>query len=138
MDIFRIGGANPIPRHHASKAAAPPGSRFNAIDFSTEGNPRYGVIVLQNPRPGTQGNLGQSTFEMPGTFRFDANLSKNFRLTESKSLQIRMDATNVLNHPTPLPLPPAISINNASGDLGYLTNDKTGTRTFQAQIRLTF
>jgi hypothetical protein len=102
------------------------------------GNPRYGVIVLQNPKPGTQGNLGQMTFEMPGTFRFDANLSKNFKLTETKSLQFRMDATNVLNHPNPLPVSPSVSINSTSGDFGYLTNNKTGTRQFQAQLRLNF
>jgi hypothetical protein len=32
-----------------------------------------------------------------------------------------------------------ISINSTSGgDFGYLTNAKTGTRTFQGQLRLTF
>ena len=116
--------------------AGTPGAVQAGVDAN--GNPRYGVIVLQNPRPGTQGNLGQSTFEMPGTFRFDANLSKNFRLTETKSIQFRMDATNVLNHPNPLPIAPAISINNTSGDFGYLTNNKAGTRAFQAQVRLQF
>jgi hypothetical protein len=29
------------------------------------------------------------------------NISKQFRISESKSLQLRIDATNVLNHPTP-------------------------------------
>lgn len=117
-----------------------PAGTAGAVQYGVDanGSPRYGVIVLQNPRPGTQGNLGQSTFEMPGTFRFDANLSKNFRLTETKSIQFRMDATNVLNHPNPLPVAPAISINNTSGDFGYLTNNKAGTRAFQAQIRLQF
>jgi hypothetical protein len=116
--------------------AGTPGAVQYGVD--AKGSPRFGVIVLQNPKPGTQGNLGQSTFEMPGTFRFDANLSKNFKLTETKSLQFRMDATNVLNHPNPLPVSPAISINSTSGDFGYLTNAKTGTRQFQAQLRLNF
>ena len=113
-----------------------PGAVQYGVD--SNGSPRYGVIVLRNPRPGTQGNLGQSTFEMPGTFRFDANLSKNIRINETKAIQFRMDAINVLNHPNPLPVAPAISINNTSGDFGYLTNNKTGTRAFQAQVRLTF
>jgi hypothetical protein len=80
------------------------------------------------------------TFEMPGTYRFDANLSKNFRLTETKSLQFRLDAVNVMNHPNPLPAAGAtLSLNSTSGgDFGYLTNAKTGTRSFQAQLRLTF
>jgi hypothetical protein len=117
-----------------------PAGTSGAIQYGVDanGNPQYGVIVLQNPMPGAQGTLGQSTFEMPGTFRFDANLSKSIRISETKSLQIRMDATNVLNHPNPLPAAPAISINEASGDFGYLTNNKTGTRTFQAQVRLSF
>jgi hypothetical protein len=121
-------------------ARAVPAGTAGAVQYGVDasGNPHFGVIVLQNPRPGAQGNLGQSTFEMPGTFRFDANLGKSFNIGENRSLQIRMDATNVLNHPNPLPAAPAISINQASGDFGYLTNNKTGTRTFQAQLRLSF
>jgi len=63
-----------------------------------------------------------------------------FHISESKSLQIRLDAANVLNHPNPLPAAGAtISINSTSGgDFGYLTNAKTGTRSFQGQLRLTF
>ena len=58
-----------------------PAGTTGAQQFGTnaDGSPRYGVIVLQNPKPGTQGTLGQMTFEMPGTYRFDANLSKTFR-----------------------------------------------------------
>jgi hypothetical protein len=117
-----------------------PAGTAGAVQYGLDdqGKPRYGVIVLQNPKPGTQGNLGQSTFEMPGTFRFDANLSKSFKMTETKSLQLRIDATNVLNHPNPLPISPAISINSTTGDFGYLTNSKTGNRQFQAQLRFNF
>jgi hypothetical protein len=118
-----------------------PAGTPGALQYGTDasGNPRYGVIVLQNPKPGTQGNLGQQTFEMPGTFGFDANLSKSFKISETKSLQFRMDATNVLNHPNPLPAAPAVSINSTTTtDFGYLTNSKTGNRQFQAQLRLSF
>ena len=34
-----------------------------------------------------------------GKWRLDANLGKTFRISESKSLQVRFDATNLLNHP---------------------------------------
>jgi hypothetical protein len=80
------------------------------------------------------------TFEMPGVYRFDANLSKAFKITESKSVQFRLDAVNVLNHPNALPGGGAsVSINSTSGgDFGYLTNAKTGARSFQAQLRLNF
>jgi hypothetical protein len=116
--------------------AGTPGAVQYGVDAN--GNARFGAIVLQNPKPGTQGNLGQYFFHMPGTWRFDANLSKNIKIAETKSLQFRMDATNVLNHPNPLPIAPAVSINSTSGDFGYLTNNKTGTRQFQAQLRLNF
>jgi hypothetical protein len=117
--------------------AGTPGAVQYGVD--ADGNPRHGVIVLQNPKPGTQGNIGQYAFEMPGTFRFDANLSKRIKISETKSLQFRMDATNVLNHPNPLPVTPTISINStATTDFGYLTGNKTGTRQFQAQLRFNF
>jgi hypothetical protein len=90
-------------------------------------------VVLQNPLPGRQGTLGQSTMETLGTVRFDANLGKTFRITESKSIQVRLDATNVLNHPTPGA--PNLSIN--SDNFG-LSTTKTGNRSFQGQLRFTF
>jgi hypothetical protein len=90
-------------------------------------------VVLQNPLPGRQGTLGQSTMETLGTVRFDANLGKTFRITESKSIQVRLDATNVLNHPTPGA--PNLSIN--SHNFG-LSTTKTGNRSFQGQLRFTF
>jgi hypothetical protein len=52
-------------------------------------------------------------------------------LTESKSLSVRIDARNVLNHPTPGI--PSFSIDTL-GDIGT----KSGSRTFQAQARLSF
>jgi hypothetical protein len=90
-------------------------------------------IVLQNPQPGRQGTLGQATLEGLGVIRFDGNLSKTFRISESKSVQIRVDATNVLNHPTPAA--PNFSINN---DNFGLSTTKTGNRSFQGQVRFTF
>jgi hypothetical protein len=58
-------------------------------------------LVLQNAQPGTRGNLGSNTMEGPGRWSLDASLSKGFRLAETKTLQVRFDATNILNHPTP-------------------------------------
>jgi hypothetical protein len=55
--------------------------------------------LLVNPQPGKQGNLGLTTVESAGIYRFDANLGKTFRIDERRSIQVRVDATNVLNHP---------------------------------------
>jgi hypothetical protein len=89
------------------------------------------VLALVNPTPGNFGNLGPRTLNYWGQFSLDANASKTFRLTESKSLSVRIDARNVLNHPTPGI--PSFSIDTL-GDIGT----KSGSRTFQAQARLSF
>jgi hypothetical protein len=96
---------------------------------------RSGVIVLQNPVPGTQGNLGQSTIRTMGTYNLDTTLGKQFRITESKSVQIRIDTTNVLNHPTPGA--PQLSINANNNPFGQITT-KSGGRAFQGQVRFNF
>jgi hypothetical protein len=62
------------------------------------------LIMLQNPMPGKQGNLGAQTMRQPGRFYLDANLAKTFMFAERRGVQIRIDATNVLNHPTPADL----------------------------------
>ena len=99
-----------------------------------DGSNRTVQYLLVNPAPGKQGNLGLTTIEGLGVIRFDANLSKTFRITESKSIQLRIDATNVLNHPTP----PAPTLDINDSDFGLLTGDKTGRRAFQGQLRFTF
>ena len=67
--------------------------------------------------------------------------SKLFRVGESRSFQIRVDATNVLNHPTP-------GFNNGittsggtptfSANSFGVVNTKTGERSFQGQLRVNF
>ena len=79
--------------------------------------------LLVNPAPGKQGNLGLTTIEGLGIIRFDANLSKTFRITESKSIQLRIDATNVLNHPTP----PAPTLDINDNDFGLPDRRQDGT-----------
>jgi hypothetical protein len=65
-------------------------------------------------------------------------LSKNFRITESKSLQLRMDATNIMNHPTPgdpVGLQPGFG--SFSNNFGQITT-KTGNRVILGQLRFNF
>src|SRR5205807_8127734 len=62
---------------------------------------KTGQILLKNPKPGTRGTLGRNTLELPGQWNFDAAMSRTVRITETKTLQVRFDATNVFNHPVP-------------------------------------
>ncbi|HUY85945.1 MAG TPA: hypothetical protein VMU77_02425, partial [Acidimicrobiales bacterium] len=52
--------------------------------------------------PGTYGNSGRNILYGPGYFNMDSSLAKSFaipQLGEQGLLQIRVDATDVLNHP---------------------------------------
>jgi hypothetical protein len=107
-----------------------------------------GKIVLQNPMSGMRGNFGRNRFYGPWTWNTDMALSKSVKIGESKSVQVRIDATNIFNHPQPagsvgtastrisFANPPVLSINDAN-PFGYL-GTKVGERTFQARIRFSF
>jgi hypothetical protein len=101
---------------------------------------KTGQIVLQNPLPGTRGTLGQRALQGPGRWRFDANMSKSIRLTESKALEFRFDATNVLNHPEPSA--PIVDINAVNFGLitaaGTTPAKSTLHRQLQGQLRFNF
>lgn len=107
-----------------------------------------GNIVLQNPLPGTRGNFGFNRLTGPGTWNVDMAIGKSVRIDESKSIQVRVDATNIFNHPQPagsvgtastrisFANPPDLGI-NTSNPFGYF-GTKVGQRTFQARIRFSF
>jgi len=104
-----------------------------------DGSGNYGKIVLQNPKPGTQGNLGQNVLRGLPVWRFDSNIAKSFQITENKSLAFRLDVFNVLNHAQPGA--PALGINNAffPTPFGEITS-KNGNdpRVMQGSLRLQF
>lgn len=105
--------------------------------------PATGVSViplLQNPLPGHRGNLASNTMHSESRWTLDANVSKRFNITESKAIQIRIDTTNILNHPQPAPptgVGNAGNTNSLTDNFGQITS-KTGSRTFQGQLRFTF
>jgi hypothetical protein len=100
---------------------------FAGVSFAQSSN------GLQNPKPGTRGTLGRNVLKVPGSYRFDANLSKSFRIDESKSPQVLVDATNVLNHAEPWN--PTLTLADPFGDIA----SKGGqVRNFQGQLRLSF
>ena len=70
------------PRNHAS------GAYFNPNCFAT---PAFGQL----------GTFNWPYIHAPAYFDSDLGIYKNFKITESKSLQFRIQATNFLNHPLP-------------------------------------
>jgi len=109
---------------------------------------RSAVIVLRNPLPGESGNLALNTMEGLGLWSFDAAISKAIKIDESKSLEFRVDARNVLNHPTPDDpgMPSCIGLGsnlslNSNNDFGLVGGKcvaETPARRFQARLRFTF
>jgi hypothetical protein len=61
-------------------------------------------------------------------------MSKSFRIRESVNAQIRVDASNVLNHPEPNA--PSLSINGAN--FGVIPTKSDLTRQLQGQLRINF
>jgi Carboxypeptidase regulatory-like domain/TonB-dependent Receptor Plug Domain len=92
-----------------------------------------GKIILQNAAPGQLGTLGLRPIYGPGSWSLDANLQKRIRFAESRSFTLRIDASNILNHPTPGN--PNLNIND--GTFGEIQT-KTGNRTLAGQLRLEF
>jgi hypothetical protein len=116
-------------------AMAVPAGTAGAINrLFDDGQTRPSVIVLQHPEPGKRGTLGNNTVMGFGSYRFDANLSKSFQVSESKSVQLRLDAQNVLNHPQPAN--PNLSI--TGGTYFGAIASKSGGRALQGQLRFSF
>ena len=100
------------------------------------------VYMLVNPKPGEYGVLSPNVLTSFGNWSLDANAQKTFQISESKSLSIRIDATNVLNHPTPFIPYMAPGGQTGNGQFGEIlcgcNDSKSGTRTFQGQVRFQF
>jgi hypothetical protein len=101
--------------------------------------------IFVNSNPGERGNLGWNTFTTPMRWSTDGALSKSIRISEGKSFQIRVDATNIFNHAQPSD--PGTSLGADSfwklfGMNIYTTpfqiTSKSGNRTFQARLRFDF
>jgi Carboxypeptidase regulatory-like domain len=63
------------------------------------GLPSFNTSLFSENALGTPGNAPRRFFSGPGMDNFDMALLKNLRLSESKSLQFRMEGFNVFNHP---------------------------------------
>jgi hypothetical protein len=62
------------------------------------GRPEFNVNLFSTEPLGQLGNARRRFFYGPGINNFDMQLTKNVRLTESKSLDLRVEAFNAFNH----------------------------------------
>jgi len=103
-------------------------------------------IVLQNPVPGTRGNFGFNRMFAPMRWNVDISMAKGFQVTESKAFRLRVDFTNIFNHPQAsgssgssgtrivFPTAPSTAMSGIFGNMPV----KVGGRTFQAMLRFDF
>ncbi len=85
------------------------------------GKPYFNVSQFTENALGTPGNVPRRFFSGPGLDNYDMALLKNVRLSETKSLQFRIEAFNVFNH-TQFFGPQTVNGNIASPSFGQVVN----------------
>jgi len=93
------------------------------------------------PAKGTWGNAGRALVRAPGLFQIDTAIARTVKLTETKSVSLRMEAFNALNH-TELGSP---TVNLSSPSFGQILSVSNTTpigtgsaRSIQFAARFTF
>ncbi len=91
--------------------------------------------VTTCPALGTYGNVGRNSVNGPMFFQFDSQLSRMFPIGEKLNLDFRLEAFNVLNHPT---FSNPGSGNPSSSTFGEITGTSNAARVFQGGIKVIF
>jgi hypothetical protein len=68
--------------------------------YENSSNRNLNPLAYAAPVPGQWGNAGRNSITGPGQFALNASLTRTFHLAERVTMDLRVDATNVLNHPT--------------------------------------
>jgi hypothetical protein len=100
------------------------------------GQPYFNAALFSDNALGTPGNASRRYFHCPGMENFDMALLKTLRLTESKSIQLRLEAFNLFNHAQFFG-PQAVDGNISSGTFGQVVN-AASPRLVQAGAKFTF
>jgi hypothetical protein len=56
-------------------------------------------IILQNPKPGTRGNLGQNVIELAGMWTFDTSLAKRIKISENEKATVPVGCGQCVQSP---------------------------------------
>ena len=100
------------------------------------GNAFFNTSLFGLQPLGTPGNAKRRFFYGPGSDNYDMALSKNLPLTESKSLDFRMEAFNVFNHAQFFG-PTAVDGNISSSTFGHVVS-AAPPRLMQVAIKFSF
>jgi hypothetical protein len=130
-------GAEPngINNYGVDEPDVSPGS-LNLNHNPRNGQPYFNASLFSENALGTPGNASRRYFFGPGMANFDMALLKNLRITESKSLQFRLEAFNVFNHAQFFG-PQSVDGNISSGTFGQVVS-AAAPRLVQAGAKFTF
>jgi hypothetical protein len=120
--ISGTGVAGPVRADYtgADPYDAPPGLYLNPAAYAP-------------PRAGQWGNAGRNTITGPAQFTLNASITRTFRWGDRLNADLRIDATNVLNHP----VFPSWNTVITSGQFG-LPNPGGQMRMIQTSLRVRF
>ncbi|MBI3470120.1 MAG: TonB-dependent receptor [Candidatus Solibacter usitatus] len=118
--VFRKTGDGP---YIVAQSAIGPDGRGVAAD----GRPAFQGQAFFNPDPGAIGALQRRLFSGPPVFSMDFGVQKSTRIRERHDVQIRMESTNILNHPTFF----VGNLNINSTQFGRVDSTLTGRRVIQ-------
>ncbi|HLQ77963.1 MAG TPA: TonB-dependent receptor, partial [Terriglobia bacterium] len=90
-------------------------------------------LAFAAPASGQWGNAGRNSITGPGQFSLNASVARTFHLSERVTMDLRVDASNVLNHVTF----PRWNTTLNSSQFGLPTN-ANAMRTIQPSIRVRF
>jgi hypothetical protein len=90
-------------------------------------------LAFAEPSAGQWGNAGRNTITGPGQFGLNASISRTFRVNERVSMDLTVNATNVLNHVTF----PRWNTTVNSSQFGLPTSANS-MRTLQPSLRVRF
>jgi hypothetical protein len=100
------------------------------------GQPYFNAGLFSENALGTPGDASRRYFHGPGMVNFDMAVLKSVRLTEAKSLQLRVEAFNVFNHAQFFG-PQAVDGNISSGTFGQIVS-AGAPRLVQAGVKFVF
>jgi hypothetical protein len=130
-------GAEPngINNYGVDEPDVAPGS-LNLNHNPRNGRPYLNAALFSENALGTPGNTSRRYFHGPGMENFDMALLKTLRLTESKSIQFRLETFNLFNHAQFFG-PQAVDGNIGSATFGQVVN-AAPPRLVQAGAKFTF
>jgi hypothetical protein len=129
QDLFQTRMTGNGPYYVAASAL---GSDGRAV--APDGTAAFAGQAFTEPGAGTIGTMQKADLNGPGVWDLDFKVAKDFVISENKSLQLRMDSTNFLNHTTWYVGDQTLT----STTFGKITSQYYGNRLIQFALYLKF